>query len=136
MHHIRKTRPLTPHFYIVNLGFTGVYTFFLIFSIKHILWVLVRTASTSTKNLCFITKIRKKKFSTENYRFAFYYTCLPRKLFHSNCIGENIQYISVLHGVKETSIVLHGSKERSIVLLGSKERRSRQDYFCPVVEMK
>ena len=37
--------PLKPHFYIVKLGFTGVYTIFLIFAQKHRLWVLVRTAS-------------------------------------------------------------------------------------------
>ena len=36
--------PLTPHFYIVKLGFTGVY-FFLNFAPKHRLWVLVRTTS-------------------------------------------------------------------------------------------
>ena len=36
--------PLTPHFYIVKLGLTGVYIF-LIFALKHRLWVLVRTAS-------------------------------------------------------------------------------------------
>ena len=47
--HITKTspcneNPLTPHFYIVKLGFTGVYIF-LIFAPKHRLWVLVRTAS-------------------------------------------------------------------------------------------
>ena len=36
-------QPLTPHFYIVKLGFTGVY-FFLIFAPKHRLWALVRTA--------------------------------------------------------------------------------------------
>ena len=36
--------PLTPHFYIVKLGFTGVY-FFLIFAPKQRLWVLIRTAS-------------------------------------------------------------------------------------------
>ena len=47
---ITKTRlynfdPLKPHFYIVKLGFTGVYIIFLIFAQKHILWVLVRTAS-------------------------------------------------------------------------------------------
>ena len=36
--------PLTPHFYIVKLGFTGV-CFFLIFAPKHRLWVLIRTAS-------------------------------------------------------------------------------------------
>ena len=35
---------LTPHFYIVKLGFTGVYIF-LIFDLKHRLWILVRTAS-------------------------------------------------------------------------------------------
>ena len=34
--------PLTPHFYIVNLGFTGVY-FFLMFVLKQRLWVLIRT---------------------------------------------------------------------------------------------
>ena len=64
------------------------------------------------------------------------YYYIPRKLFHSNCIGENIQQISVLHGVEESSIVLNGSKERSIVLYGSKEGRYRQDYFCQVVAMK
>ena len=37
--------PLTPHFYIVKLGFTGVFIFFLIFALKHRSWVLVRTAS-------------------------------------------------------------------------------------------
>ena len=37
--------PFTPHFYIVKLGFTGVYIIFLIFALKHRLWVLVGTAS-------------------------------------------------------------------------------------------
>ena len=37
--------PLTAHFYIVKLGLTGVYIIFLIFALKHRLWVLVRTAS-------------------------------------------------------------------------------------------
>ena len=32
--------PLKPHFYIVKLGFTGVYLIFLIFCSKHRLWVL------------------------------------------------------------------------------------------------
>ena len=35
--------PLTPHFYIVKLGFTGVFIF-LIFALKHRLWVNGRTA--------------------------------------------------------------------------------------------
>ena len=47
---ITKTRlhnfdPLKPHFYIVKLGFTGVYIIFLISAQKHRLWVLVRTSS-------------------------------------------------------------------------------------------
>ena len=33
-----------PHFYIVKLGFTGVYIIFLIFAQNHRLWVLIRTA--------------------------------------------------------------------------------------------
>ena len=35
--------PLKPHFYIVKLGFTGVYIIFLISAQKQRLWVLVRT---------------------------------------------------------------------------------------------
>ena len=47
---ITKTRlynfdPLKPDFYIVKLGFTGVYIIFLTLLKKHRLWVLVRTAS-------------------------------------------------------------------------------------------
>ena len=38
-----KCIPLTPHFYIVKRGFTGVYIF-LIFALKHRLRVPVRTA--------------------------------------------------------------------------------------------
>ena len=38
--------PLKPHFYIVKLGFTGVYIIFLISAQKHRLWVIVRTASS------------------------------------------------------------------------------------------
>ena len=37
--------PLQPHFYIVKLGFTGVYIIFLVSAQKYRLWVLVRTAS-------------------------------------------------------------------------------------------
>ena len=47
---ITKTRlynddPLKPHFYIVKLGFIGVYIIFLISAQKHRLWVVVRTVS-------------------------------------------------------------------------------------------
>ena len=58
--------PLKLHFYIVKLGFTGVYIIFLSFAGKHRLWVLVRTTSprrlTSTHNLCFDQKSEKWGF--------------------------------------------------------------------------
>ena len=38
--------PVKSHFYIVKLGFTLVYSIFLISAQKHRLWVLVRTASS------------------------------------------------------------------------------------------
>ena len=48
--YIKKTRlynfdPLQAHYFIVKLGFTGVYIIFLISAQKHRLWILVRTAS-------------------------------------------------------------------------------------------
>ena len=62
--------PLKPHFYIVKLGFTGVYIIFLISAQKHRLWVLVRTASTSTHNLCFEQKHEQyHNFLSENFHF-------------------------------------------------------------------
>ena len=61
---ITKTRlnsfdPLKPHFYIVKLGFTGVYIIFLISAQKHRLWVLVRTASPKTVVLVRTTSQRR-----------------------------------------------------------------------------
>ena len=48
--------PLTPHFYIVKLGFTGVY-YFLSLAHKHRSWALVSEAVlTCTHNLCFEQK--------------------------------------------------------------------------------
>ena len=45
LYNIDPLKPLKPHFYIVKLGFTGVYIIFLISAQKHRLWVFVRTAS-------------------------------------------------------------------------------------------
>ena len=42
--------PLKPHFYIVKLGFTGVYIIFPISSQNHRLWVFVSTASARRSN--------------------------------------------------------------------------------------
>ena len=67
--------PLKPHFYVVKLGFTGVYIIFLISAQKHRLWVLVRTALceavlTSTHNLCFEQKYEKNQdFLSESFHF-------------------------------------------------------------------
>ena len=41
---LHKFDPFKPHFYMVKLGFTGVYIIFLISAQKHRLWVHVRTA--------------------------------------------------------------------------------------------
>ena len=43
--YLYNTDSLKPHFYIVKLGFAGVYIIFLISAQKHRLWVLVRAAS-------------------------------------------------------------------------------------------
>ena len=56
--------PLKPPFYIVKLGFTGIYIIFLISDQKHRLWALVGTALaevviTSTRNVCFEQKYEK-----------------------------------------------------------------------------
>ena len=60
--------PLKTHFYIVKLGFTGVYIIFLISAQKQKLWVLVRTTSDnegvlmSTHNFCFEQNFEKSDF--------------------------------------------------------------------------
>ena len=51
--------PLKPHFYIVELGFTGVCSIFLISAQKHRLWVLAKIVLMSTHNLCFEQKYEK-----------------------------------------------------------------------------
>ena len=67
--------PLKPPFYIVKLGFTGVYIIFLIFAQKHILWVLVRTASPRrferVPTIYVLNRIMKniRFFLSENFPF-------------------------------------------------------------------
>ena len=63
--------PIKPHFYIVKLGFTGVFTIFLISVQKHRLWVLFRTAFlTSTHNLCFEQRYEKyQNFYLKTFSF-------------------------------------------------------------------
>ena len=75
--YIRKTcpcneYPLKPHFYLVKLGFAGVYLFFLIFAPKHRLWVLVRTASPRRfKRVPAIYVLSKNKKNIEIFLMKF-----------------------------------------------------------------
>ena len=70
-----KFDPLKPHFYIVKLGFTGVYIIFLISAPTHRLWVLVRTASPRRfKRVPTIYVFEQKyekyqNFLSENFQF-------------------------------------------------------------------
>ena len=67
---IYNTDPLKPHFYIVKLGFTGVYIIFLSFAQKHRLWVLVRTASSRQGYQdVWYTYENYQNFSSENVHF-------------------------------------------------------------------
>ena len=66
--------PYTPLLYSKTGVYRGIH-YFLIFALKHILWVLVRTASneavlTCTHNICFEQKNENStKKSTENWHF-------------------------------------------------------------------
>ena len=73
-HIITKTRlynfdPLKLHFYIVKLGFTGVYIIFLI-SAQNIDWGYSLAVLKSIHNLCFEQKYEKyQSFLSENFQF-------------------------------------------------------------------
>ena len=81
--------PLKPHFYIVKLGFTGVYIISFISAQKHRLWVLVRTASPRwfervptiyvlSRNMKNIRVFYLKFFSFLELKFSIY---LNRRVF-------------------------------------------------------
>ena len=67
---------LKPHFFIVKLGFTGVYIIFLISAQKHRLWVL--TIIVSSKNMKNIRVFHPKNFSFLEVTFSMY---LNRRVF-------------------------------------------------------
>ena len=89
--------PLKPRFYIVKLGFTGVYINFLISAQKHRSWVFVRTASprseailTIIHNLCFEQKYENyQKFSSESFQFLVvkFSIYLNRRVFVIVCVS-------------------------------------------------
>ena len=76
--------PLTPHFYILKPGFTGVHIFFLIFALKHRLWLLVRTALvrrvTSTRNICLEQK--RENYHFFNLKFVIFTVVKNRCILH------------------------------------------------------
>ena len=62
--------PLTPHLYIVKLGFTGVPFFFLLWNLDCGYSLEPPNVLTCTHDLCFEQKKRNKShFSSENYHF-------------------------------------------------------------------
>ena len=68
--------PLKPHFYIIKLGFTGVYIIFLISAQRHRLWVL-EAVLTSTHNLCF-----EQKYFLKNSVFIWKISVFGGEMFY------------------------------------------------------
>ena len=77
--------PLIPHLYIIKLGFTGVYFFFLISAQKHRLWVPVRITAQyplepprekvlMSTTIYVLSRTMKKyqRFLSENFQFSIY----------------------------------------------------------------
>ena len=58
---------------------TEVYVIFLISTQKHKLWVLVRTASSSTHNICFLTSTHDICFEHKTYEI---YQKFLSEIFH------------------------------------------------------
>ena len=77
--------PLKPHFYIVKLGFTGVYIIFLICAQEHRLWELVRTASARIPTINVLSRNIKniRAFFSENFQFleVNFFIYLNRRVF-------------------------------------------------------
>ena len=68
---------LKPHFYIVKLGFAGVYIIFLIFALKHKFWVLLeppRRGSSNEYPQSVLSRNMKKisEFLFKNFQFFFW----------------------------------------------------------------
>ena len=78
--------PLKPHFYIIKLGFTGVYNIFLISAQNIDCGYLLEPPLTSTHNLCFEQKYEKyQNFLSEKLplfvvKFSIY---LNRRVFRN-----------------------------------------------------
>ena len=101
-YHITKTYlynfdPRKPHFYIVKLGFTGVYIIFLISAQKHRLWYSLepprRGGSNEFPNLCFEQKYEKYQFFlSENLQFL----VVKFSIYLNRRVFVMIHYINIL----------------------------------------
>ena len=105
--------PLTPHFYIVKLGFTGVY---IIFALKHRLRVLIRTASLRRSNMCPQSMFEQKKkeekykiFWTKNYHFYI----LKKSLHNTWAYLRNVFYI---HVAKQKALISNRADNHQLCL--------------------
>ena len=128
--------PLTPHFYIVNVGaYRGIH-YFLTFALKHILWVLVRTC---THNICFELKYENsKKKSAENCHF---YSREKSPYFTLVCF-RNVQ-VAIKHSHCTKVLTSNEPTTSLIPALGKSEHRYFHDrsyyegndrrciYLCP-----
>ena len=121
LHFITKTclynfDPLKPHFYTVKLGFTGVYIIFVISAQKHILWVLVRTASA--RRFYRVPTIYVLSRNMKNIRFFYVKNChfwvvkfsvyLNRRVFVMSIWNtQNISFNSLL---ERSSLALYAAR--------------------------
>ena len=107
--------PLKLHFYIVKLGFTGVYTiFFILFLLKNIdcgysLEPPRRGGSnTSTHNLCFEQKYNKyQNFLSENFLFLVvkFLVYLNRRVFVMDAYSDfDVFFLDILLSTRKNVI--------------------------------
>ena len=80
--------PFKPHFYIVKLGFTGVYVIFLISAQKHRLWVL-----EVSRNMKKISEFLSENFQFLVMKFSIY---LNRLVFVMERVKGQVNTIKVM----------------------------------------
>ena len=105
MHH--NVYPLTPHF-IVKLGFIQGYSFFLIFALKHRLWVLVPTIYVLSKN--------KKNITIFHLKIIFLTPVKNCSILHGRvfvmqntvCFLSNKECRLTTHYVTTHTVIFHG----------------------------
>ena len=77
--------PFTSHFYVVKLGFTRVYFFFLNFALKHSSWILISLTHRGGSN-----EHPRSILSKHKKNITFFYLKIT--------IFTAVKYCSILHG--------------------------------------